>query len=107
MWLFGKKKKSVIEECREQREFAVKFFSERGGIKLFKKIISVAEKEDTSACPLSYWCSHHFAKWHDKDYPNFFVDPCWTMIEDCLCPLMKLKEGCDGCERKINNSPLC
>lgn len=106
MGLFGRKKKSIEEETREEREFAVKFFSERGGIGLFKKIISVAKKEDTSACPLSYWCSHHFAKWHDKYFPNFFVDPCWKMSH-CLCPLRKLKEGCVGCERKINNDPLC
>gem|GEM_PF-6778492 len=103
--MFRQKKKETVEERSARRkEILTEYFNSEVGKKVFAIVIKAAEKEDETACPLHRPCPHWFAKYHDKAFPNFFVNPCWEM-SGCLCPLRK--DGCDNCSRKINGNPLC
>ncbi|MCX6813616.1 MAG: hypothetical protein NT078_00050 [Candidatus Azambacteria bacterium] len=102
------KKKTGIEKTEEERKVVVEYFNSEIGKKVFKVAVEKMEKGDNKACPLYYPCPVWFAKYHDHDYPNFFIDPCWKMGKSCRCPLKKIENGgCEICIRKINNNPLC
>lgn len=107
--MFGfpsKPKAETVEEVTKQRKKVLsEYFNGEIGKGVFKAAVETAEKADKEACLLRGICSHWFAKGHDKDFPNFFVNPCWEMSDGCLCPLRQ--EGCDNCQRKIGNNPLC
>lgn len=107
MWKIWEKKVDAIKEIEKKQKAVIEFFSSDKGRKIFERVIKGAGNNDKEACPLSDQCGVWFAKWHDKDFPNFFVNPCWTMMESCICPLRSVGAGCEGCQRKINNKPLC
>lgn len=96
--------KTGAEKLNKKKESLVEYFNSKIGKKIFDLAIRAAAKGDKEACPLHQPCSHWFAKNHDKDFPNFFVNPCWQM-PGCLCPLRQ--NDCVGCYRKKDNNPLC
>ena len=110
--LFSKKnrKKGGLGLKKEkEKDVIIKFFNTPAGITIFKMIIEygIENREDT--CPLNMYCGAYFAKCHDTEYPNFFVNPCWTMTSSCLCPIRKIV-NCDSlmeCPRRKRNTPLC
>ena len=106
---FRPKTREEMEEDDKKREIErqalIVFFNTLVGKSLFKMGVETAGIKDENACPLHEICKVWFAKFHDRDFPNFFVNPCWEMTELCLCPLRQ--EGCDNCPRKFNNKPLC
>ncbi len=105
--MFGKKKETLEERLERERKTLLEYFNSETGKRVFEAAIKVAEKEkgDKKACPLLGRCSVWFAKSHDKYFPNFFINPCWEMSNHCMCPLRK--DGCDNCQRKKDNNPLC
>jgi len=97
------KKETVEEKVGRRKKELIGYFNSKVGKRVFEVVIKVAEKGDKEACPLYEVCTSWFAKKHDSDFPVFFLNPCWEM--DCLCPLRK--DGCDNCQRKKENNPLC
>lgn len=100
----GKNKK---ERAGKAKNVLLSYFNSRDGKASFEMHVrlSMAKKQDEKACLLCQVCPVWFAKGHDKDSPNFFVNPCWEMSIGCLCPLRQ--DGCDKCPRKKENNPLC
>jgi len=103
MIMFGRKKETAEEWSERRKKVLLDYFKGEAGQEVFRLVIENSKKEDKGACPIDF-CPILFAKGHDKDFPNFFVNPCWEM-HGCLCILRK--NGCDNCYRKVENNPLC
>lgn len=99
-------KKIAVDKYEKERTAIIDYFNGSAGLNSFKKIIK-ENIRDKNQCPLRDQCYAHFAKSHDDDHPNFFINPCWEIKkESCICPVRN-QEGCDNCPRKKENNPLC